>query len=59
MTADPAIRHAINIAVDRQALIDGVLEGHGLQLILRLMDFHGGIRKLFLKMGIWKVQKHY
>ncbi len=24
VTADPAIRHAINIAVDRQALIDGV-----------------------------------
>ncbi len=29
VTADPAIRHAIDIAVDRQALIDGVLEGHG------------------------------
>lgn len=29
VTADPAIRHAINIAVDRQALIDGVLEGYG------------------------------
>ncbi|CAM3905522.1 ABC transporter substrate-binding protein [Mesobacillus zeae] len=29
VTADPAIRHAINTAVDRQALIDGVLEGHG------------------------------
>ena len=29
VTADPAIRHAINIAVDRQALVDGVLEGHG------------------------------
>lgn len=29
VTADPAIRHAINIAVDREALIDGVLEGYG------------------------------
>lgn len=29
VTADPAIRHAIDIAVDRQALIDGVLEGYG------------------------------
>lgn len=29
VTADPAIRHAINMAVDRQALIDGVLEGYG------------------------------
>ena len=29
VTADPAIRQAINIAVDRQALIDGVLEGYG------------------------------
>lgn len=29
VTADPAIRHAINIGVDRQALVDGVLEGHG------------------------------
>jgi len=29
VTADPAIRKAINIAVDRQALVDGVLEGHG------------------------------
>lgn len=29
VTADPAIRHAINIAVDRKALIDGVLEGQG------------------------------
>ena len=29
VTADPAIRHAINIAVDRQMLIDGVLEGYG------------------------------
>ncbi|OMC81990.1 ABC transporter substrate-binding protein [Viridibacillus sp. FSL H8-0123] len=28
-TADPAIRHAINIGVNRQALVDGVLEGHG------------------------------
>ena len=29
VTADPAIRQAINIAVDRGALIDGVLEGYG------------------------------
>lgn len=29
VTADSAIRHAIDIAVDRQALIDGVLEGYG------------------------------
>ncbi|MCM3652597.1 ABC transporter substrate-binding protein [Metabacillus litoralis] len=29
VTADSAIRHAINIAVDREALIDGVLEGYG------------------------------
>ncbi|MCI3918859.1 ABC transporter substrate-binding protein [Paenibacillus sp. TRM 82003] len=29
VTADLAIRQAINIAVDREALIDGVLEGHG------------------------------
>ncbi|WP_071460788.1 ABC transporter substrate-binding protein [Bacillus massilinigeriensis] len=29
VTADPAIRHAINRGVNRQALIDGVLEGHG------------------------------
>lgn len=29
VTADPAIRHAINIAVDRKALVDGVLEGRG------------------------------
>jgi peptide/nickel transport system substrate-binding protein len=29
VTADPAIRQAINIAVDRQALIEGVLEGYG------------------------------
>lgn len=29
VTADPAIRKAINIAVDRQELVDGVLEGHG------------------------------
>ena len=29
VTADPAIRHAINMAVDRQALVDGILEGHG------------------------------
>ncbi len=29
VTADPAIRKAINIAVDREALVDGVLEGHG------------------------------
>jgi len=29
VTADPAIRHAIDIAVDREALIEGVLEGYG------------------------------
>ncbi|AOV07972.1 ABC transporter substrate-binding protein [Sporosarcina ureilytica] len=29
VTADPAIRQAINIAVDRKALIDGVLAGYG------------------------------
>lgn len=29
VTADPAIRHAIDLAVDRQVLIDGVLEGYG------------------------------
>lgn len=29
VTHDPAIRHAINIAIDRKALIDGVLEGYG------------------------------
>lgn len=29
VTADVAIRQAINIAVDRQALVDGVLEGYG------------------------------
>jgi len=29
VTADPAIRHAINVAVDRQALVDGILEGQG------------------------------
>lgn len=29
VTADPAIRHAINIAIDRDALIEGVLEGYG------------------------------
>lgn len=29
VTADPAIRQAINYAIDRQALVDGVLEGYG------------------------------
>ncbi|MFC2947831.1 ABC transporter substrate-binding protein [Virgibacillus sediminis] len=29
VTADAAIRKAINIAIDRQALVDGVLEGYG------------------------------
>lgn len=29
VTSDRAIRHAIDIAVDREALIDGVLEGYG------------------------------
>ncbi len=29
VTADPAIRKAINTALDRKALVQGVLEGHG------------------------------
>lgn len=29
VTSDPAIRKAINIAIDRQLLVDGILEGHG------------------------------
>ncbi|USG63327.1 ABC transporter substrate-binding protein [Brevibacillus ruminantium] len=29
VTADPAIRQAVNMAVDRQALVQGILEGHG------------------------------
>nr|WP_241243035.1 ABC transporter substrate-binding protein [Paenibacillus whitsoniae] len=29
VTADPAIRKAINIAIDRKALVQGILEGHG------------------------------
>lgn len=29
VTADPAIRQAINVAIDRQALVTGVLEGYG------------------------------
>lgn len=29
VTADLAIRQAINLAIDRQALVDGILEGHG------------------------------
>jgi peptide/nickel transport system substrate-binding protein len=29
VTADIAIRKAINVAIDRQALVDGVLEGYG------------------------------
>ena len=29
LTIDPAIRRAVNLAVDRQALVDGVLEGFG------------------------------
>ena len=29
MTADPAIRQAVNYAIDRQALVEGVLEGYG------------------------------
>ncbi len=29
VTADPAIRQAVNFAVDRQALVEGVLEGYG------------------------------
>lgn len=29
VTSDVAIRQALNLAVDREALVDGVLEGHG------------------------------
>ncbi|NEQ96508.1 MAG: ABC transporter substrate-binding protein [Cyanothece sp. SIO2G6] len=29
VTADPAIRQAVNYAIDRQALVEGVLEGYG------------------------------
>ena len=29
VTADPAIRKAINLAIDRQQLVDGILEGYG------------------------------
>lgn len=29
VTADPAIRKAVNFALDRQALVDGILEGFG------------------------------
>ncbi|MGF1575566.1 MAG: ABC transporter substrate-binding protein [Cyanophyceae cyanobacterium] len=29
VTADPAIRQAINYALDRQALVEGILEGYG------------------------------
>lgn len=29
VTADPAIRQAINYAIDRQALVEGILEGYG------------------------------
>lgn len=29
VTADRALRQAVNVAVDRQALVDGVLEGYG------------------------------
>lgn len=29
VTADPAIRKAVNLAIDRQALVEGVLEGYG------------------------------
>lgn len=29
VTADPAIRKAVNFAINRQALVDGVLEGYG------------------------------
>ena len=29
VTADVALRRALNVAVDRQALVDGILEGHG------------------------------
>lgn len=29
VTSDLAVRRAVNLAIDRQALVDGVLEGHG------------------------------
>ncbi|WP_260189449.1 ABC transporter substrate-binding protein [Actinophytocola gossypii] len=29
VTSDVAVRRAINLAIDRQALVDGVLDGHG------------------------------
>lgn len=29
VTADPAIRKGINVAIDREALVDGVLDGYG------------------------------
>ena len=29
VTADLAIRQAVNYAIDRQALVDGILEGYG------------------------------
>lgn len=29
VTSDAAIRHAINVGLDRQALVDGILEGYG------------------------------
>lgn len=29
VTSDPAVRMALNLAVDRQAMVDGVLMGHG------------------------------
>lgn len=29
VTSDPVIRRAIDIGIDRQALVDGILEGHG------------------------------
>ncbi len=44
VTADPAIRHAINIAVDRQALVDGVLEGYGTPAYTSVDGFLGGIQ---------------
>lgn len=66
VTADPAIRHAINIAVDRKALVDGVLEGRGTpaytsvdglpwwnpDTTIKDADFDGA-RKLLKKAG-WK-----
>ncbi|WP_338470768.1 ABC transporter substrate-binding protein [Niallia sp. XMNu-256] len=66
VTADPAIRQAINLAVDRQALVDGILEGHGTpaytsvdglpwwnpETVIEEADLEG-LRKLLTEAG-WK-----